>query len=94
MGRTMSSYLSGRRRKLRSLSIVFMLVWILFYLYPLRAAENAYSEVRHFQKWAELWDIRDLNIREAKSQGMQDVEVMHLDKVITWAGELSGDPDF
>ena len=25
---------------------------------------------------------------------MQDVEVMHLDKVIKWVGELSGDPGF
>ena len=63
-------------------------------MYPIRAAIQTYSGARHFQKWADLWDIRDANIRDAKSQNVMNVDVMHLDKVIKWVGELSADPGF
>jgi len=94
IGQRLASYLTDKRTFLKLIYITSFLALILIGMYPVRAAIQTCSGARHFQKWADLWDIRDANIRDAKSQNVMNVDVMHLDKVIKWVGELSADPGF
>jgi hypothetical protein len=52
------------------------------------------TERGKFQKWALLWDVRDLEIREASKQNVIHLEVMQLDHVIPDVGELNADPGY
>lgn len=45
-----------------------------------------------FEKWAQLWDARDSEIRTASKQNATNIHVMALDHVIPDVGELSPDP--
>ncbi len=92
-GQGLFSILNQKRKLLNVILAGSLLVMALVMLYPIRAAILTYSGAPHFQKWANLWDIRDANIRNANLNGVLDVEVMHLDKVIKRVGELSPDPD-
>jgi hypothetical protein len=92
-GQGLFSILNEKRKLLNVILAGSLLVTAMVTLYPIRAAKLIYSGVPHFRKWADLWDIRDANIRNAKLNGLLDVEVMHLDKVIKWVGELSPDSD-
>ncbi len=61
-------------------------------LYTLRAGARIYQEIPRYQEWGSLWDSRDQEIRAAREQGIKDVEVEPMDKIITWVAELSENP--
>lgn len=79
-------------------SALFFLFACLFliavWLYPARAIAAAYSYADQYQPWAIQWDQRDQQKREAKQQGQIEIEVIRIDKIIQWVGELSPDSGY
>jgi hypothetical protein len=63
-------------------------------LYPIYAARRIFDETPLYQKWATFWDARDREIRLAREKGNLDLEVVAIDHIITWVGELSPDPSY
>lgn len=52
------------------------------------------SDQAKFQRWARLWDVRDLEIRTASKKNAKNIDVMQLDHIIPDVGELSPDPEY
>jgi hypothetical protein len=93
IGTSIYYYIKHQTRLLSLTRLGILVLFIPLWTYPIRAAYNTIPNVVHFEKWATLWDLRDENIRTEKLRGVQDIEVMHLDKVIFWVAELAPDPD-
>ena len=103
MGVAMLGWLVGRRawpvlgrgqKAGPALILVTTLLLAGFWTYPLHASSKILAETLRFQRWAELWDVRDREIRGAKAQGILKLQVMELDHVIPRVGELSPNPDY
>ena len=62
-------------------------------LYPIRAYPYLVERERFMEKWALLWDQRDIQIREAARNDEPQVHVMELDHPIPWVAELGPDPN-
>jgi hypothetical protein len=62
--------------------------------YPLRTAVKTFATVPTYQKWAAFWDTRDAEIRRAKQNGIKDIDVVKIDKIIPQVSELKPDPSF
>ncbi|NIM93211.1 MAG: hypothetical protein GTO18_05815 [Anaerolineales bacterium] len=71
-----------------------VIVLMVFWLYPLRAAIQTYDEAPRYRRWTERWEARDDAIMRAVSQGIRDLEVTEIDHIVPWVAELSEDPDF
>jgi Family of unknown function (DUF6056) len=63
-------------------------------VYPLYAARNIYSEIPRYHKWATFWDERDRFIRQARQNGILDIEVIQIDHIIPDVGDLSDNPEY
>jgi hypothetical protein len=50
-------------------------------LYSLRAVQVIYAEVPAYRQRAAAWDQRDLEIRQKRAQGEQDITVMAMDSI-------------
>lgn len=61
--------------------------------YPLWTGRVYWGELPRYQRWAEFWDRRDQEIRQALSQGILDVHVMEIDHIIPRVVELSPVPE-
>jgi hypothetical protein len=62
--------------------------------YVLQPSQEAFSQNGRYRRWAELWDVRDTEIRAAKVAGISDLEVIELDHIIPGVGELSPDSNY
>ncbi|RPI82545.1 MAG: hypothetical protein EHM41_18100 [Chloroflexi bacterium] len=60
-------------------------------LYPLFSIPSILSERARYQRWAEFWDARDHQIRVASQGGIELVEVVQIDHLISDVSELSPD---
>jgi hypothetical protein len=62
--------------------------------FPCMEAKGALADLRRYQHWSNAWDARDQQIREARSQGIFEINVMELDHIIPDVAELRPDPDY
>jgi hypothetical protein len=74
--------------------LAFLVILALSVFYSVKTTPLILAEQPKFQKWAELWDARDQQIRAASRQNLSNVEVMQLDHIIPNVGELSADPGY
>lgn len=88
------SYVSLNLKMNSTIILISLLLFGLVSLYPLRATRTIWTDTARFQLWATYWDQRDKEIRQLRSNGVLDVEVVHLDRIMDHVGELSADPDF
>jgi len=63
-------------------------------LAPFMASRSAWSELGHYRRWSQFWDVRDRQIREMRSRGDSGVEVVLMDKIIPDVAELQPNADF
>lgn len=68
-----------------------LLLLVLSVLYPLRPVPYLLNELETMSVWAERWDARDQEIREAKANGIVDVQVRQIE-VIRNLEDLGPDP--
>jgi len=78
----------------RTLMVVSLSILILAGFYISTTIPIILSDQPKFQRWALLWDARDLEIRAASKQNATNIDVMQLDHVIPDVGELSPDPGY
>lgn len=89
-------YLLSQRKPLSDSMVVRRLVLVILlltFLYPARAAAKIYDQVPEYRARAAAWDARDAYIRQAVAQGTTELEVVQLD---TMGGvqEYKGNPAF
>jgi hypothetical protein len=60
--------------------------------FPLWTGRVYWGELPRYQRWAEFWDRRDLELRQASSRGDLNVNVMAIDHIIPRVAELSDQP--
>lgn len=76
------------------LMLVGMVLIALLALLPISTTPPIFAETAKIRKWTVLWEQRDQQIRQARQQGITEIEVMKLDHVIGDVGELSDDPNY
>ncbi len=81
------------RRKTAATTLALVLLSVSL-IYPLRAAWIIEKdEVPFYQKWSALWDLRQSQILEQKSQGIQDIQLFPLIS-IQGVKEFDANPNF
>lgn len=89
-GRTAANLLrnSGTRKVIAAAAYILIALGA---IYPLVSIPNILSERGRYQRWAEFWDERDQQIREASRAGVEMVEVVKIDHLVPDVSELSSD---
>lgn len=82
----------GKRELTRLAATLLLLAAVT--IVPFSASRSTLLDLPKYQRWSRFWDARDLQIRELRSLGHSEVEVVLIDKIIPDVAELQPDPDY
>jgi len=86
----------GRRRLSSGLmpaAWVVLALGVSLYFASLSLRQTA-ADWPRYEKWALFWDSRDRAVRDARAEGIMDMEVVEIDHIVPRVGELQPDDNF